>query len=109
MYVTSTIFITLDYIHKRSEVKTDRYHFVETDIDIFYFFHRYLAGCADIRLETDTDIPKFAYRYTGICQYFDKYFGKNQCGLLTAATYGSLTNKVDKLNHVTCKARYKNY
>jgi len=42
---------------------------------------------ADIRLATNTDIPKFAYRY--IC--------RSWCGLLTAPAYGSLT----KLTNLT--------
>jgi len=46
---------------------TDRYHFFfETDTDIFQKIF------TDIRLATDTDIPKFAYRY--ICRYFIKVF-----------------------------------
>jgi len=51
---------------------------------------------ANIRLTTDTDILKFAYRY--ICQYFNKVFWlklPNWCGLLTALTYDSLTNEVN--------------
>jgi len=69
-------------------LQTDRYHFVETDTDIFIFFID-IWPAADIRLATDTDILKFAYRY------FKKVFWIKLCGLLTAPTYGSLTNEVD--------------
>jgi len=41
------------------KVEIDRYHFFETVTDI--------CPVANIRLATDTDIPKFAYRY--ICRY----------------------------------------
>jgi len=34
-------------------LEADRYHFFETDTDIFKFF-------SPIQLATDTDIPKFA-------------------------------------------------
>jgi len=50
------------------ELETDRYHFVKTDVDIFKFFFIDIWPVADIRLATDTDIPKFADILT-------KYFG----------------------------------
>jgi len=43
-----------------SKLETDRYHFLEIDTDIFNFFTD-IWPTADIRLVTDTDIPKFAY------------------------------------------------
>jgi len=51
--------------------ETDRYHFFESDTDIFNFFTD-IWSVVDIVLVTDTDIPKFAYRY--ICRYFNKIF-----------------------------------
>jgi len=42
---------------------TDRYHLFETDTDIFKKFFTDIWPAVDIRLATDTDIPKFAYRY----------------------------------------------
>jgi len=41
----------------------DRYHFFETDTDIFKNFFTDIWPSADIRLATDTDVSKFAYRY----------------------------------------------
>jgi len=41
------------------KLETDRYFF---ETDIFNFFTE-IWPAADIRLATDTDIPKFAYRY----------------------------------------------
>jgi len=46
--------------------------FFETDNDIFKTFFTDIRPVADIRLAIDTDIPKFAYRYT--CRYFNKIF-----------------------------------
>jgi len=64
--------------------ETDRYHFFETDIDIFNFFtDNWLA--ADIRMATYTDTPKFA------CRYINKVFWLK----LLRIAYGNLTNEVN--------------
>jgi len=52
--------------------------------DIIFFTDIWPA--ADIRLATETDIPKFAYRY--IYRYFNKVFWLI---LVWTATFGSLT------------------
>jgi len=50
---------------------------------------------ADILLTTDTDIPKFVYRY--ICRYFAKYFGK-----LVGIAYTSLVHFSSNINQYKC-------
>jgi len=64
------ILFNLFVLRKVFERETDRYHFFETDIDIFKNIFTDIWPAADIRLATDTDIPKFAYRC--FCRYFDK-------------------------------------
>jgi len=51
-------------------VEPYRYHFVEINTDIFKKIFTDIWPVANIRLATDTDIPKFAYRYN-----FNEAFG----------------------------------
>jgi len=53
-------------------LETDRYHFVETETDIFKTFFTDIWPVTDIRLTTDTDVSKFAHRC--ICRYLKKIF-----------------------------------
>jgi len=46
------------FIKKKAILETDRYHFVETDTDIFNFFFTKICPAAHIRLATDIYIPK---------------------------------------------------
>jgi len=53
------------------ELETNRYNFFETDTDICNFFTD-IWPPTDIRMATDTDILKFAYRY--IFRYLTEVF-----------------------------------
>jgi len=53
-------------------LETDRYNFFEIDTNIFKIFFTDICPAANIRLATDTNVPKFAYRY--IYRYFKKVF-----------------------------------
>jgi len=63
------LLLLYEILQKSQMIETDRYiYFFETDTDVFKKFFTNICPAADIRLATDTDIPKFAYRY--FCQYF---------------------------------------
>jgi len=92
--VESTETQKLSFVYK---LEADRYHFVETNIDnIFKKIFIDIWPVADIRLATNTNISKFAFRYN--CQYFNKAFWLKLVYITynpDLATYGSLTNEVD--------------
>jgi len=54
------------------ETDRDRYHFFETDTDIFKNIFIDIWSVSNIRLATDADIPQFTYRYICRCRYFNK-------------------------------------
>jgi len=53
--------------------ETYQYHFLKPLSIFLIFFFTDIWLAADFRLTTDTDIPKFAYRY--FCNILTKYFG----------------------------------
>jgi len=71
---------------------------VALEIDRFHFFKPipiFSKNFSPIisQLVTDTDIPKFAYRY--IFRFFNEVFWLKWVWIDYSLTYGSLTNEVD--------------
>jgi len=69
---------------------------LETDTDNFITFFIDIWPVVDILLATDTDIPKFVYRY--ICRYFNNVFWLK----LVWTAYTSLVHFSNNINQYKC-------